>query len=315
MTALAVIMEAGLLTTIQDLGRSGLRHLGVPRSGAADQLSFACANASLGNPIGAAALEASLTGPALRFLCDVSFCVTGADMNAALNDKAITQYQPIDARKDDVLKLSGARIGARSYIAFRGGVAGADFLGSLSTYPPAALGGVEGRALKKGDTLERANLEVHASRPLPQSLQATLTHDFILRAAIGPDAEMIDPASLEKFFASAFTVGRRAGRMGAKLTGADITLADTRPMNSSAVFPGTVQCPPDGAPFLLLADAQTLGGYPRIAQLIAADLSLAGQIRPGDRVWFRKVSAETGRNITLQKQALIGASLPAFSYY
>ena len=315
MSALAVILEPGLLTTMQDLGRPYLRHFGVPGSGAADRLSHACANAALGNPIEAAALEATLTGPTLRLLCDVSFCVTGANMDAALNDEGIAPYQPIDARKDDILKLSGARAGARSYIAFRGGIAGEDFLGSLSTYLPAALGGIEGRALEKGDELQSANFKTQAGRALPQSLRATLAHDFVFRAAIGPDAEMIDPATLEKFFASAFTVDRRAGRMGARLKGGNITLADTRPMNSSAVFPGTVQCPPDGAPFLLLADAQTLGGYPRIAQLIAADLPLAGQIRPGDRVWFRKVSAEAARDITLQKQALIRASLPDFSFY
>lgn len=315
MSAVAVILEPGLLTTVQDLGRPGLRHLGVPRSGAADRLSFSCANAALGNSIGAAALEATLTGPTLRFHSDHSFCLGGANMNASLNDKAIAPYQPTDARKGDVLQLSAARVGARCYIAFRGGLDGEDFLGSLSTYPPAALGGIAGRALKKGDELCGANLSSHACRTLPQSLHATLTHDFILRANVGPNAEMIDPASLEKFFASAFTVDRRVGRMGARLTGADIALADAHPMNSSAVFPGTVQCPPDGAPFLLLADAQTLGGYPRIAQLIAADLPLTGQIRPGDRVWFRKVSAEAARYITLQKQALIRASLPEFSFY
>ncbi len=315
MTAIAEILSPGLFTSVQDSGRAGLRHLGVPQSGAADRLSLACANAALGNPLGASALEATLTGPTLKFECDVSFCIAGADMSAALNDKTIPLYQPIEAGKGNILTLSAAKIGARSYIAFRGGVAGENFLGSFSTYSPAALGGIEGRALKKGDHLAGAGLKALSAQAIPRSLRPQFTHDFILRASLGPDAAMIKPANLEKFFASAWSVDRRAGRMGARLTGADIALADAHPMNSSAVFPGTVQCPPDGAPFLLLADAQTLGGYPRIAQLIAADLPLAGQIRPGDRVWFRKVSAEAACDITLQKQALIGASLPAFSFY
>lgn len=315
MNAIAEVLEPGLSTTMQDLGRPGLRHLGVPQSGAADRLSLACANAALGNPINAAALEATLVGPTLGFHSDRCCCVTGADMNAALNGETLAPYQPFDARKGDVLAISAAKIGARSYIAFRGGLDGKDFFGSLSTYPPAEIGGIDGRALKKGDALRSANLKPQAIRTIPRTFQATLTHDFILRANIGPDAEMINAASLEKFFASAFFVDRRAGRMGVRLTGANIALADARPMSSSAVFPGTVQCPPDGAPFLLLADAQTLGGYPRIAQLINADLPLAGQIRPGDHVWFRKVSAKAARDITLQKQALISAALPEFSFY
>ncbi len=315
MNAIATILKPGLLTTVQDFGRPGLRHCGVPQSGAADRFSFACANAALGNPPGAAALEATLTGPTLRFDCNLSFCITGAEMNALLNDRPVAAYTAIDARQGDVLSLGAARIGARSYIAFCGGLTGDDFLGSFSTYPPATLGGVEGRALQKDDRLCGASLTGHAVRTIPQSLRPVLTHDFILRACVGPDAAMIDPSSLEKFFATAFTVDRRAGRMGVRLNGVNIALADKRPMTSSAVFPGSVQCPPDGAPFLLLADAQTLGGYPRIAQLITADLPLAGQIRPGDRVWFRKVSEAAARDITLQKQALISASLPEFSFY
>lgn len=315
MSAIAAIMDPGLLTTLQDLGRPGLRHFGVPLSGAADRLSFACANAVLGNPTDAAALEATLIGPTLRFVRDQEFCIAGADMNASLNEETIALCQSVTARTGDVLSLSGARTGARCYIAFAGGVDGRDFLGSLSTYPPAALGGIEGRALKKGDKLHCAKLQPNARREIPQFLRTRLTHDFILRANVGPDAERIDSASLEKFFASAFKVDRRAGRMGARLIGGQIQLADRSPMNSSAVFPGTIQCPPDGAPFLLLSDAQTLGGYPRIAQLIAADLPLAGQVRPGDNIWFRKVTADEGRNITLQKQALVSASLPEFSFY
>ena len=292
-----------------------MRHYGVPRSGAADRLSLACANAVLGNPLSAAALETTFSGPTLEIQRNSSFCIAGADMKATLNDIPVAPYEPHAGMKGDILALAATRIGARSYVAFRGGLAGDAFLGSVATYPPARLGGVEGRVLKKGDALECANLNLLSVRTIPLSMRPTLTHDFIVRASVGPDAAMIAPASIEKFFASAFTVDRRAGRMGARLTGAKLALADMRPMNSSAVFPGTVQCPTDGAPFLLLADAQTLGGYPRIAQLIAADLPLAGQIRPGDRIWFRKVSAEKARDITLQKQALIRTSLPEFSFY
>ena len=315
MTPVATVLKPGLFTSIQDMGRPGARHYGVPQSGAADQLSLAGANGVLGNPLDAAALEITLTGPTLRFERAISFSVTGAAIDAKLNDDKVPLYEPVAAQPGDLLTCGDTRIGARAYIAFRGGIAGKKFLGSTATFPPAQLGGVDGRAVRKNDVLECANIDMTATQILPKSLRPILSHDFILRACVGPDAALVEPASLERFFSSALLIDRRAGRMGVRMTGIDIALADSRPMNSSAVFPGTVQCPPDGAPFLLLADAQTLGGYPRIAQLIAADLPLAGQIRPGDRVWFRKVTETAARDITLQKQALLRAHLSEFSFF
>ncbi len=309
MSALAAVLKPGLATTVQDLGRAGRRHLGVPLSGAADPLSLALANAALGNPANAAALECTLKGPSLRFERVCAFALAGADMAATLNKKAVPLYTRIAADAGGVLTLGTAAAGARAYIAFEGGLAGGDFLGSLSTYAPAALGGIDGRTLAAGDMLFSAGLAAGAARDIPDALRPRLAHDAILRALPGPEAEQLSTDDMERFFVSAWTVDRRADRMGARLAGRMMEGAESA-MASSAVFPGTVQCPPDGAPFLLLADAQTVGGYPRIAQVIAADLHVAGQLRPGDRVWFRRTTAETARDIAAKKSALLADFLP-----
>ena len=310
MSPLAEIIKAGLFTTIQDLGRPGARHLGLPLSGASDSLSFALTNAALGNDPYAAGLECTMTGPTLRFLHDGAVAIGGANMNPHLNKAPCPLYKQISVAAGDELVLGASEVGARTYIAFAGGLSGLSFLNSVSTYTPAELGGIEGRALKRGDRLVAANLRVGSARDIPPEMQPRFAHEFVLRALSGPEAESIGERKTETFFSACWTVGRRADRMGAMLEGARLDPPPAKPMTSSPVFPGTVQCPPDGAPFLLLCDAQTVGGYPRIAQVIAADMPLAGQARPGDKVWFRKTAPEDARNIALRKSALYGDLFP-----
>ena len=315
MKASVSIVESGLLTSIQDGGRAGSRHLGVPRAGATDRYSLALANTAIGNPSNAAGLEATLLGPTLRFERDMMFAVGGADMKPTLNSAQVERWTAITAKAGDVLALGRAEIGARSYIAFQGGLQGSEFLGSVATYVPAQIGGINGEALKAGDTLTTLDVTKYGPKEIPRTAIPALAHDFILRAIVGPDEHLIDPQSIDRFFTSAYKIDRRAGRMGAKLVGEKVALINKTPMLSSAVFPGTIQAPPDGAPFLLLSDAQTLGGYPRLAQIIAADIWLAAQMRPDDKVWFHKTNAEEAREIASQKHAFIADLMPDFSFY
>lgn len=314
MTGLAEILKAGLSTTIQDGGRPGQRHLGVPLSGAADALSLSLANAAIGNVPEAAGLECTLQGPSIRFYRKTMVALAGADMDARLNGIGLPRYAPIDAEENDILSLGGAKAGARGYIAFAGGLAGNEFLGSRSTYAPAGIGGVDGRALREGDVLENAGLPLTTPRNIPESFHPLLTHEFFLRAIPGPEAGMLQGGSMATFFSRRWTVGRRADRMGLLLEGERLSQAEAPPMASSPVFPGAVQCPQDGAPILLLADAQTVGGYPRIAQIIAADLPLAGQMRPGDHLWVRRTSVEEARDIAAKKTALLSDLFPVGFY-
>lgn len=304
MTVIAEITKPGLSTTIQDLGRPGKRHLGVPLSGAADFVSMALANAAVGNPPHAAGLECTLNGPTIRFSHAAKFAIGGADMPATLNGQPVSRYASVDANAGDELVLGAANAGARAYIAFAGGVGGDEFLGSRSTYVAAALGGCAGRALQRGDQLIGAGLAAGATRDIAKALQPSFTHDFILRVVAGPEALALDAHELEIFFSAKWTLTRRADRMGAELDGPKLNTGPPATMASSPVFPGIVQLPPGGAPFLLLSDAQTVGGYPRIAQVIAADLPLVGQVRPGDHVWFRKTTPDAARDIALKKSAL-----------
>ncbi|MCK5745987.1 MAG: urea amidolyase, partial [Oricola sp.] len=264
MSALAEILKPGLHTTIQDGGRAGFRHLGVPLSGAADLYSLALANAAAGNAPGAAALECTLQGPTLRFLGETTIALAGADMQVRLNGEALPLYRAAQVSDGDELVLGAASAGARCYIAFAGGLSGRDFLGSVSTYPPALLGGLEGLQLKAGDRVSGAGARQRSARDIPAALHLRIGRDAILRATPAPETDHLIPESLKQLFTAQWTVARRADRMGLQLEGPALALAPAPPMASSPVFPGTVQCPPDGAPFLLSADAQTVGGYPRV---------------------------------------------------
>lgn len=310
MNPLAEMLKAGLHTTIQDMGRPGARHLGVPLSGAADPLSFALANAAIGNVPHAAGLECVMSGPTLRFFHDTSIAVGGADMQPRLNNVRVPLYTAINITAGDELILGAAQIGARSYIAFSGGLMGSAFLNSVSTYAPAELGGIEGRPLRSGDKLSSMKLPIGSPRDIPAEMRPRVSYEFVLRATTGPETESIGERQATKFFSSRFSASRRGDRMGVMLDGAPLEPAPSPPMASSPVFPGTVQLPPGGAPFLLLSDAQTVGGYPRIAQVIAADLPLAGQIRPGDHIWFRKTTPDAARDIALKKSALYSDYFP-----
>lgn len=314
MGVIASALAPGLLTTIQDLGRPGLRHLGVPLSGAADPLSLALANATVGNAADAACLECTLQGPTLQFRSKVTFALAGADMDARLNARATPLYEPQNAEEGDTLALGRAKTGARAYVAFAGGLSGDLFLDSRSTYPPAEFGGLAGRALKTDDMLKSAGSPRAAKKDIPDAFRLKFTHEFFLRAITGPEMSALTKGGVGTFFSTRWTVGRRADRMGMQLEGETLSLMDRPPMASSPVFPGTVQCPRDGAPFILLSDAQTVGGYPRIAQIIAADLPLTGQMRPGDHLWFRQTSADEARDIARKKAALLAEFFPGGFY-
>lgn len=312
--AIARISSPRTQTTLQDAGRPGLRHLGVPLSGAADRLSLAIANSAIGNRWDAPALECTLTGPALAFERATTIAIAGADMSPALNNASIAQNTPISIKPGDRLRLGTSTNGLRCYIAIAGGIAGKDFLGSVSTYEPALIGGLKGRSLREGDLIESASHSIGTAATLPPQLHPVPKENVILRATRGPEWSFYDDNMKADFFSSPFEVTRRGNRMGAELQGPFITPPQDFSMISSPVFPGTVQTPPAGQPFLLLNDAQTVGGYARIAQVIDADLHLTGQLRPGTKIWFSELSPEAARDVTAKKTALYDAWLPGFSF-
>lgn len=279
------ILKPGLQTTVQAGPRSGMRHLGVPASGAADMLSLALANKLVGNAPASAALETTLTGVSLLFQVDTFVAVAGARAVIELNGDPVGQHRTVAVRAGDELMVGPAIAGARNYVAIAGGIAVDEILGSASTYLPAGLGGFAGRALSGGDVIP---LQPISSAPsatqTPLEFQPPAPTSWALRACPGAEIELLDADNARRLFDTNFSIGMRADRMGLQMEGPRLDVASAGRMPSAAVFPGTIQCPEDGQPFILSVDAQTTGGYPRVAQVARADRHLIGQLRPGNHV-------------------------------
>lgn len=279
------VSKAGLQTTVQAGPRTGMRHLGVPASGAADPLSLALANRLVGNPSLAPALETTLTGVSLSFDERAIVAISGARATASLNGARVETHRTLLLEAGDDLEIGSAEAGARNYVAFAGGIAVPVVLGSASTYLPAAFGGHEGRALRAGD-----RLTIHAvdaapdTMRTPEEFRPRATTSVALRACHGAEIDLLDKQSRFDLFDTNFSIANRADRMGLQFAGPAFDVGSGGRMDSAPVFPGTVQCPEDGRPFLLSIDAGTIGGYPRVAQVARVDRHLIGQLRPGDHV-------------------------------
>jgi KipI family sensor histidine kinase inhibitor len=278
-----LVEDPGLSTTIQDLGRPGQRSAGVPLSGAVDTAALRLANLLVGNPETAAGLECTLTGPRLVFERDAVVALAGG------NFSGLERWRPVRITAGTRLSLGHARSGCRGILAIQGGIVAPLVLGSASTYEPARLGGLSGRRLVAGDRLhvgQPSNVPPEAAA-VDDGIAATLVADppqpCILRVIPAVEAEH----ALRRLGEQTWRTSARSDRMGVRFEGEPLqptTAGDVKLSASRPVLPGTLQLPPDGRPILLLADAQTMGGYPVLGHVIAADLRLAAQLRPGHPV-------------------------------
>ena len=270
-----VVVTPGLFTTIQDLGRPGHRAAGVPLSGAADPASLRIANRLVGNRDAAAALELTLLGPDLRFEEDAVIALTGAVF------PGLPSHTAVQVRAGDTLSLGHATIGCRGYLAVAGGIDVALVLGSRSTFSPARLGGLRGMPLVAGDALPVGGDRGVPSPPARPAAARSAAGAITLRTIPGEQFGSVGAA----LWSITHTTSSRSDRMGVRFDGPPLgDAAAGGSLPSVAVLPGTVQLPPEGKPIVLLADAQTIGGYPVIGHVIAADLPLLAQLRPGDPV-------------------------------
>jgi 5-oxoprolinase (ATP-hydrolysing) subunit C len=281
------VLQPGLQTTVQAEPRTGMRHLGVPASGPADPLSLALANRLVGNDLLAPALEVALVGPSLQFDEPCAFALTGGDAESTLNGEKLDFHRTVVAKVGDELAIASVEVGTRVYIAIGGGLRTTEMFGSSSTYMPAAFGGHQGRALIKGDVLETAGDGSTAETlETPEDFRPPISSRWAVRACRSAETHLLEATRRTVLFDTNWTIGRRADRMGMQLDGATLAVSSAGRMPSSPVFPGTIQCPEDGVPFILSIDSGTTGGYPRIAQITRADRHLLGQMRPGDHVRF-----------------------------
>jgi 5-oxoprolinase (ATP-hydrolysing) subunit C len=291
------LLEAGLLTLVQGIPYRGQRHLGMPLAGAADPVALALANWLVGNDPEAAALETAYAPVKLLAKADCMVAVQGAAGEIELDGKRQPTARSLHLAAGQKLTIPAPEGGCRSYIAINGGIAAAPVLDATSTYTPAKLGGLSGSALE-GDAIVPANdAKPIAPRTLPDEFRLRYSSDFLLRVSLMDQN---------------WTISRRADRIGLELEGPAIKLLRTDQLESSAVFPGTIQCPPSGLPFMLGPDAQTTGGYPRIAQIIRADRHLIGQFRPGARLRFQRIEPAEARRLYRSKIALIRQLQPEF---
>jgi KipI family sensor histidine kinase inhibitor len=291
----AILVEnPGFFTIVVDRGRHGYRKMGVPVSGAADLHSYHQANLAVGNKNDEAALEMTLLGGRFRSMADITVAVAGAHATVTIDGSDAHVCQPVAVPKGSVLEVGPISRGCRAYLAVAGGLDIRMVLGSASTYLRGGFGGYCGRPLKPGDVLSvgpapdyddiRSNWS-GAERPTTLMEQIDSIDEVFLRIVPGPEAT---EESLRVLCSSTYTVRPESDRMGLRLDG-------PKPMDgpgdilSSVVVPGTIQVPSDGRPILLLADAQTTGGYRRLGTVVSRDLSLAGQLWPGARVRFRTV--------------------------
>jgi len=299
------VIAPGLQTTIQDLGRRGWSHMGVPESGAADKFSLKVANFLLSKDINSPAIECTLTGPSLKFLKSYYLVITGADMNPKINDKSFKMYEVRRVKANDILSLSSCSIGCRSYIAFSEDLVSERFLDSVSTYLPAKLGGIEGLPLEVGSVIStiKADFDVTNSEDIDPYLLNSYTNDWQLSAMEGLEFEFLSSKSKKDIFTTTFSVSNDSNRMGNRLKGINLELINNGHMVSEPMSVGSVQCPKNGLPIILGCDSQTLGGYPRILQIAETDFPIIGQLRPHDRVSFKKITIDEARS-ELKKRTL-----------
>jgi biotin-dependent carboxylase-like uncharacterized protein len=292
------VLEPGLLTTIQDLGRRGHRRLGVCWAGALDAVAAQAANALVGNDAGEAVLECTLTGPRLRFLCARHFALAGADLGAVLHRHDLGAWdvplgRRVLARPGNELAFTGPRLGCRAYVAFGGGLELPLVLGSRSTDLGGGFGGADGRALRQGD-----RLWLGTERSRAPALERWLAPDHAtsplrVRVVLGPQHARIEPASLERFLSEPYTVGPTSNRTGCRLDGPRLAHRGGAEIVSDGMAPGSIQVPPDGMPIVMLADAPTSGGYAKPATVVRADLPRLAQLVPGaGSVRFEAVTIE-----------------------
>lgn len=294
------ILSTGLSNTVQDQGRLGYLDAGVSRSGAMDGLALAIANTLAGNPVQAAALEISVFPFRLRFLARCRFALAGAACEALLDGLTVPANWSMVAREGQELRLSPPEKGARVVLAFAGGLDVPPVLGSRSTDLKSGWGGVEGRGLRRGDRIALLPRPAVSLNHLPAGfgvdlsrLRAGAAETVALRVLPGAEWDAFGPETQQRLTETDWLLTQEANRQGYRLQGPELTMNRRVELFSHGIMPGTVQVPPNGQPIIQLAEANTCGGYAKIAHVIEADLWRLAQMKPGDRLTFQPVTRHT----------------------
>lgn len=303
------VLNPGLLTTVQDQGRTGYQQFGVSVSGVMDPRSAALANIIAGNDQGEAVLECTMMGPQLRFDKANVIAITGGDLGPALDGKPLPNYQAATVQAGQVLRFSAPKTGCRAFIAFSGGLDIPLTMGSRSTYMKAKIGGYQGRKLEKGDKIEfrapKETLKHMEDRKMsPEFFPKPV---YTLRVIMGPQDDAFTEAGIHTFLSGTYTVTPEFDRMGCRLDGPAIAHKNGGDIISDGIAFGAIQVPSAGTPIIMLSDRQTTGGYTKIATVITADFRVLAQLKAGDKVRFLSVPVEFAQNLLLAQRAALKA--------
>ncbi len=288
------VIRAGILATVQDSGRTGRRKYGIPQSGAMDKQSMELANFLVGNDTSGPVLEIALQGLSLRAEEDTIVTLTGGEAEMYVNKSSTDMNCTVLLKAGDTLTVSDLKKGVYCYLGIAGKWRCKEAFGSMSTYLMAGFGGMDGRAIRKGDILETSGKTAFRQRTTPEVLIPKFPNKLIIRILSGPEIAVLTHAdALED---TLFSIHPSSNRMGIRLTGNQLE-NNMQEMLTSPVIPGTIQLPPNGEPIILMNDCQTSGGYPGIAKVIAADMDHLSQMRGGQQLKFRVVELEEAREL------------------
>ena len=301
------VLNPGLLTTVQDMGRVGYQEFGVSVSGVMDPRATSLANILVGNEENEAVLECTMMGPQLRFDVDNCIAITGGDLGPTLDGQPIPNYSAICVHAGQVLRFTAPRTGCRAYIAFAGGLDIPMVMGSRSTYMKAKIGGLNGRKLEKEDVIgfRAPKTELKNMKDRNMSPEFVPRKEYTVRVVLGPQDDAFTDEGIKTFLSEVYTVTPDFDRMGCRLEGAAVKHKEGGDIISDGIAFGAIQIPSAGKPIIMLADRQTTGGYTKIANVITADFRIIGQLKAGDKVRFEKVSVAQAQDALLTQRTAL----------
>jgi len=305
------VNSPGFLTTIQDLGRFGHAHLGVSQAGAADTIALRFGNLLLGNPENTPALEMTLVGGSFTFSSDCQIGITGSDFSPTIEGRPVPLWTTTQVSSGEALKFSSTKSGVRCYLCLRGELAVPHHFGSASTHLLSRLGGLSGRSLLKGDVLGYEPLEPLTRdlfRIVSDEALEQLTPRTLIRVTPGPEMESFTEEAIRLLTTSSYEISEESNRVGLRLRGRALLRTTKEDILTEGVTVGAVQVPSSGQPIILFVEQPTTGGYPKIANVISADLPSVAQLKPRDEITFEIVDLTQARDALNAQEALITPS-------
>jgi len=302
-------IKPGMQTSIQDLGRKGQMHNGISYSGAMDPIALKVANWLVSKPLDSAVIEITLVGPVIRFEQDMFIAITGAQFELSLNNKPVFNNEIIQISNGDILSFGKLITGARAYLSISKNINVPKLFDSYSTHLTVSFGGFNGRAFKQGDRLNVLSSDINEiyTKKIPKYVNSFYAGSYMLRCTSSVETDLFTDTQKASFTSKKYSVDANSNRMGIRLK--DIAMEFDKPIEitSSGLMQGSIQITPIGLPIVSSVDGQTIGGYPRIANVVTADLPILGQLKANDKVSFIFISDSQARKILINQRHILNA--------